>query len=438
MLHWRASLLAAFAVNLYLFLLVVISLSCGSLPPAEVVLFRAVAASGGIVLAWSLLCHVGARMCAHQVRCDSIDALLAAKLLERQLTAFRWLGLGVVVLCLGGFGLARGLDSIPLVSDSSLLESMILLTPGLLIVASTWSAEHYYGVLVGYTDANLGNHLRTVWESFRGHIAWLVAPVLVVVGLSDAIALLPVGSAAAGWITASAMLLFIPIGLPWIIRRLFKTTCLDETTEAWIARLTTAVGLCGTRVRRWETGGESFNAVVVGFLPPLRTLLISDRLLDELPKPQIAMVVLHEAAHMRRRHVPIRMLAVLPSWAAAAVASRIAGDHEWAMLLGSCIGILLTLGTLRVVAYRTEYDADVEACRMAARISEQIDHVPSTYEDACEALAAALMRVTLEQPSCRRATWLHPGVADRVNFMRRRCIPPITNKSKAGTVASPA
>jgi Zn-dependent protease with chaperone function len=426
------------SVHLYFFLLVVVSLACGSLPPADVSLLRASLATAGMVVAWGILCHVCARLCARQVQQESMDPLLGAEILERQLSGFRWLGLGVVVLCLGGFGLARGIEAIPHVGDSLFLQSLILLTPGLLITASTWSAEHRYGVLLGYTDNGIANHLRLVWQAFRGNAAWLVAPVLVLLGLADAIALLPVDREVAGWITAGVILLFVPLGLPWLIRHLFKTGPMREPTERWIAELLRSAGLRRTKAARWNTGGRTFNAMVVGFVPPLRTLLVSDRLLDELPPTQVAMVVLHEAAHLKRRHVPIRMLAILPAWGAAAMVSRFAGGNDWAMFAGSAVGIMLTMLILRFVAYRTEYDADVVACRLAVKIAGHVDQVPATYDQACDALSTALMRVTFDQPSCRKGTWLHPGVSERIAFMRRQRALPTNNSSNAGAVANPA
>jgi hypothetical protein len=78
------------------------------------------------------------------------------------------------------------------------------------------------------------------------------------------------------------------------------------------------------------------------------------------------------------------------------------------------------MAILRWVAYRTEFDADVQACKMAESIGGTIDHVPASFGEAAEVLAAALMRVTHDSPSSRKASWLHPGVADRVAWMRRR------------------
>ncbi len=425
-------------MHLYLFLLVVVSLACGSLPPAEVTLWRALAATCGILLAWGILCHVGARLCATQVRREAINPLLGAEVVEKQLSAFRWLGLPVVVLCLGGFGLARCLDQIPVLGNSMALQAFVLLCLGLLIMVMTWSAEHYYGVLLGYAGCGVDAYVSFLWRSFRGNVAWLVVPVLLLLGLSDVVHLVVADREVAGWITAVSVLLFVPLGLPWMIRRLFTTSTLGGAMGSWVAELMESVGLGRTRMARWDTGGTAFNAMVVGFVAPLRTLLISDRLLDELPRSQVAMVVLHEAAHLKRRHVQIRMLAIFPAWGAGSVVSHALAPHDWAMVGGSVVGILLTMLVLRWVAYRTEHDADVQACRLASQIDGRLDDVPPTYEEACEVLAAALRRVTFNQPSCRRRTWLHPSVEDRVAEMRRHCKQPNPNSNRAAPVVKPA
>ena len=426
-------------MQLYLFLVVIISLSCGSLPPADDIdPARAACATAAMVLAWIILCHVGARVCAQQVRVEKLDPLVGADILEKQLAAFRWLGLGVVVLCLAGFGLARSLDSIILLDKSIFFQAIILLAPGLAITLGTWSSEHHYGVILGYTEKGPRNQVKSLWQMFRGSAAWLIAPVMMLLGMSDLIGLLPVTPLIAGGLTATMIVLFIPLGLPWLIRHLFKTSELNEPIEHWVQDLMTAAGLRRTRAVRWETGGRAFNAMVAGFVPPLRTLLISDRLVDELPREQIAMVVLHEAAHLRRRHVPIRMLAIMPAWGVGALVTKMLAEQDWAVAIGSVVGILLTMFILRIVAYRTEYDADVQACRLAVEISGQVDSVPPTYERAADALSAALLRVTFDQPAGRKATWLHPGVAERVDWMRRQRDVPTSNKATAGTIANPA
>ncbi|QDT06045.1 Peptidase family M48 [Rubripirellula lacrimiformis] len=408
-------------MHLYFFLVVIVSLSCGSLPQGDVDPVAAGLATAAMVTAWVILSHVAARTVALYVRDEKLQPLAGAEWLEKQLAAFRWIGLAVTVLCLAGFGLARSTDEIPFVADSMFLQAILLMLPGIAITAGTWSAEHRYGVLLSYTGAGIGNHVRSVWQSFRGGMAWLVAPVLLLLGLSDLIALLPISTTAANVTTVITIVSFVLLGLPWMIRHLFKTGPLDPAAATWVNQLMFSAGARRTRAVRWNTAGTTFNAMIAGFVPPLRTLLLSDRLVDELPRPQIAMVVLHEAAHLRRRHVPMRMLAVLPAWGAGALISRIAGEQSWSLAAGSVVGILLTMLILRIVAYRTEFDADVQACRMAAAISQgqsPVEDVPATYDEAADALAAALMRVTFDHPANRKPTWLHPGVMERIDWMK--------------------
>ena len=406
-------------MHLYFFLLVIVSLSCGSLPPVDTSLAQASLATLCMVTALTLLCHIAGRICAQQIRNENLDPLIGAELLERQMTAFRWLGLGIVILCLGGFGLASASGKAPILNHSFFLQALILLAPGLTITIATWSAQQYYRSLTGLADRKPKTHISRLWQRFRGTVAWLVVPILLLLGMTDLIGTLPIDEGVAAAITVVGMLLFVPLGLPWLIRHLFKTSKLDVSTETWIQQILTATGLRSTRILRWHTGHQSFNAMVAGFIPPLRTLLISDRLIDELPRDQVAMVVLHEAAHLRRFHVPIRMLTIVPAWLLGGFITRLANGDSWGILAGSIVAIALTMIGLRIAAFRTELDADLHACRMAVDMADQIECVPASYQQASAALSSALLRITLEHPGARKATWLHPSVSERIASMQR-------------------
>ena len=328
-------------MQLYYFLLVILSLACGSLPPTDIDLSSAVPASACMIAGWILLGHVAARMVANHVANENLEPIIGAEWFEKQMSAFRWLGLGVAVFCLAGFGIARTIETIPIVGESMLLQAIVLLVPAVTITVGTWSAEHSYGVRLGYTNPGLPGYVRAIWQSFRGGMSWLVVPVLVLLAASDLVGLLPISEEAGAWVSIAGILLFVPLVLPLLIRQLFKTAPMNPDQQAWISDLMRAAGAGRTRAVRWDTGSVQFNAMVAGFVPPVRTLFLSDRLLDELPTQQIAMVVLHEAAHLKRRHVPIRILAVLPAWIAGTLITRFA-DHylqqpEWSMAIGSVV-----------------------------------------------------------------------------------------------------
>ena len=429
-------------MQLFYFLVVIVSLSCGSLPGVETGWMFPVIATAGVVAFWSLLCYLGAGMIARQVKTDQLDPVVGARWLEKQLEIFRWISLAVIVLCLAGFGLARIIETAPIMEYSMFLQAIVLLAPGLVMTIATWSAEQYYGVYLGYTDRRLKSHFAIVWSLFRSRIGWLIAPVLMILALSDLVGLLPIGEGAGSLLIGTMMVLFILVGLPILIRRLFKTSPLTPDTESWMCDLLTAAGAKGTRPVRWDTNQQSFNAMVAGFFPRFRSLLVSDRLVDELTQEQIAMVVLHEAAHLKRRHVPLRMLSLLPAWIAGAAISSMLAESAWAapwaLAIGSAFGILMTLLILRIVAYRSEYDADLQACKMAERFSGSVPGCPTSYAAAADVLGDALLRVTADSVESRNATWLHPSVSDRIASMRRHRSVPQSSNASAGTIANPA
>ena len=134
------------------------------------------------------------------------------------------------------------------------------------------------------------------------------------------------------------------------------------------------------------------------------------------------MVMLHEVAHAKRFHVPLRILALVPAWLLGAGLERgLMHDSmpvwaaDWAGTLGSVLSLLATVLILRWVSYRSEFDADTVACLSAPAVSRSCERVPATEPDARRQLASALLRVTEGCAAARRPTWLHPGIADRIN-----------------------
>ena len=56
----------------------------------------------------------------------------------------------------------------------------------------------------------------------------------------------------------------------------------------------------------WRTAGSLVNAAVVGFLGRGRYVLLTDSLLRHFTTREIQAVLLHEAGHVRRWHLPLR------------------------------------------------------------------------------------------------------------------------------------
>lgn len=414
-----------FNLSFYVFLLVLVSLCCGSAPGWSEPSFRSVMASVALVAGWTILCHTAARMMVLQVKRGHMRIRDASRMLEIQLDIFRWLGLPVVLTCLGAFSLAAWSREQPILESSMMLQSIVLLMPGITILLATWSAEHVFGARLGLTDSSLRNYFVSLWSGLRAGPVWLIIPTMLFLLLGDlAEWSQPIATGNAVAIGIGVGIAVIAFVLPWIVGRVIRQETMSttdrESITLWLNRVGVKTeGWSAMRIVRWNTNGRVFNALVAGLFRPGRMLLLSDRVIDELPRGQLLMVVMHEVAHVRRWHVPIRMAAVAPAWFVSIWVGSLFTNESWGATVGGLTGLLLTVGTLSAVAYLTEWDADAVACKLAVKAGGQAEGMPATEAEAAGMMAAALGRVTAGHPAARRASWLHPSLAMRVKRLAK-------------------
>jgi len=452
-------------MTLYIFLLVIVSLLCGSAPGIADPSPRAVMASVLLVGGWVVLAHVAARLLARQVIGGSLSYGDALDYLRVQMETFRWFALPITLLCHYGFSLASWLRMQPVLEDSMALQSIGLLLPGMTLLAATWSAEFWFAAMIGVQSRDLKNYGGSIVRMMRSGPAWLVLPTLAFLAVGDVASRVQaeyfdVADGAAG--SGGEWMLWGMIGIasvvmvavfPCAVQRIAKTEKMSADDQAEVETWLHGCGVSthrffGMRMARWDTGGRLLNAMVAGLVRPGRLLLLSDRLLDELPRGQRLMVVMHELAHVRRFHVPIRMAAILPAWFVSSWTTAMLIDHGWldtgtGAMVGGVLGLITTIVVLGMVSHWSELDADAAACRLAvtavrASAAEQDEHPPSdstraaanagmtlemntemNTEMAAELLADALTRVTADHPSSRKISWLHPSLETRLTRLRR-------------------
>ncbi|WP_162006703.1 M48 family metalloprotease [Roseimaritima sediminicola] len=422
---------------LYWFLLVVVSLGCGSVAGPEVPAVRAVVATLGVVLAWGLLGKVAAAVTTRQLDSGDDDPVTAVRIYERQISILRWAGIVAAAMCLVGFGLAGLIDSLTVCRWSMAARATLLMLPAAAISTLLWWVDHQFGVAHQWVPRGVRSLLQEAWAAFRIQGAWLVLPVLLLLALVDGVLLIPgLPVVAGGAIAAGVTLVCVPIGLPWLARRIWKTESIADSQHAWLTQLAAATGYPRLCIRRWDTGHKTSNALVAGFLPGCRMMLLSDRLLDRLPREQLAMIALHEIAHLRRWHVPLRMAAVIPAWATIYCVEQVLAGYAWTEVLGVASGITASLAFLHVVSRRTELDADAVACRLAVRAAAEVEGLPGRLSEAAAAMSAALDAVTADSPAARRGSWMHPSLPARQNSLARldahRCVPGIASAEPFG------
>jgi len=416
-------------MSLYLFLIVVTSLASGSVDAAEVPLHRCVVASTGLILGWGLLAKVAAAVAMLRVEAGA-DRLTAVRAFERQLDILRWCGLAATLTCLVVFNLAGAVQTWPVFAGSMFLQAVVLLLPGLSMIALTLVAEHQLAVGLDMSPPGILIAAGEIAGSMTRFVGWMVAPVLAMLALSDLVVMIPSqwlpwgDRIPSGLGIAAATILGVPVLVPLVAKRVWRTRPIDTPELSWIGEMVVAAGAASLEVRIWDTGMKSANAVVVGFFPRLRSLLLTDRLIAEMPPERLGLIVLHEVAHVRRGHLWIRMLSVVPAWLVAAVLLRTLGTDTFAILISNALAIAATLVMLRLSSHATEFDADRVACEMAVRLmkagapvsehsSSTVDWMtPEIYQ--AELFCRTLISVTGDsQSAAKRSSWLHPSVDAR-------------------------
>ncbi|MCK4850856.1 MAG: M48 family metalloprotease, partial [Phycisphaerae bacterium] len=159
---------------------------------------------------------------------------------------------------------------------------------------------------------------RQIWSRKRYllfHIQAGLVPVLIPLGLLMAIIdlldligpHLPPGSLGDALTWA---ILILGIGLtvlcaPVLIRFTWSCTALNQQPiRKRLEDLCRANGLRYRNILVWRTDKMITNAAVMGFWGPLRYLLLTDALLEEMSPDELAAVFAHELGHISGRHIP--------------------------------------------------------------------------------------------------------------------------------------
>lgn len=318
-----------------------------------------------------------------------------------------------------------GLDRYPLVDD------LLILAPSIFALLAVWAM--YWRV-----DRSLRHEAESgrpaggcgeyVLLHARQHLGLPLAPVLLVILLQD---LAPYASPWLGRrapeIAGLASLPLMVLLLPWLLRFVWKTQPLHAGPLR--ERLEDVCRECGCRLREilvWDTGGRMANAAVAGFLPRMKYLLLTDALLQMLDDDELAAVMRHELAHVRRRHLLSRVLVLaLPVWLGLTFRFacpglfeqstdflvRIGVSASWQnMVLWPALAAAYAIVVIGCYSRLLEFDADLGVLDHAAG-SETTERIA-----AIQPFIAALVRIT---GNIHRRSWLHPSVVERANFLRR-------------------
>lgn len=234
------------------------------------------------------------------------------------------------------------------------------------------------------------------------------------------------------------------IAMPWVLRLVLGLVPLEPGPLR--QRLTAA----GERLRfrcndvlLWPTRGGVANAMVVGIVPFLRYVILTDRLAKEMTLDEVEAVFGHEVGHVKHRHMlyylgflVISLTVVAGVWKAADL------ERILDLTLREDLAVLplfALLGTYIFVVFgflsrRCERQADIYGCRAVSCGSRDCEGhgkgvalsaggrglCPTgirTFIDALEKVAL-LNGISRDKPGYLQS-WQHSTIARRVEFLQR-------------------
>lgn len=261
---------------------------------------------------------------------------------------------------------------------------LILLAPAAALFALGWAArwEVESALVTSHGGVPSTPTARAaIRAGFRRNVIAFL-PLLVLTGLLDGIWVLgswgiePLRTAAL-WLDrmpllqvsvfVGMILLAMPLLPRWIARMLGAKPMPAGPLRDRLEASAKSIGLRVGHILVWPTQHRILNAMVIGVTPRSRTIILSDRIIAELPDDELLAVFFHEAGHAKLQHL-VLYLAMAFSLVALGTVVRddflLAGiGPGWVLFLELAIFWFVILGS---VSRRFEREADVFGADHAA------------------------------------------------------------------------
>jgi len=378
---------------------------------------------------------------------DRRGGMRGALLAERALATARvvaCVATAAGALVLGWLGVVRRA-----IGDWPALDELAALAPLIVALVLGWFSQHAIEQRVndalvlrrldeGEPLPRRRGALSFVVAQVRLQMLFILVPVFAMLAWAEGVAWLEAGASGPqpahlpGWIASpGSVSVWAPVAqlggvavilcvMPAVLRRLWDTAPLDP------GPLRDTVGrvfrLAGVRVREvlvWRTDGRMANAAIVGLVRPLRYLLLSDALLEHLTDVQLEAVVAHEAAHVRRRHMPWLAVVLLATMIVVSLPVGLVGEatgldpDSWVWLvMQSAAALIAAAWMFGLVSRRFEWEADAFAVRQLSGHAVE--------PEAAWAMAGALEQVArLNHVPRSKRSWRHGSIATRTRRIDR-------------------
>lgn len=339
----------------------------------------------------------------------------------RRLRLAIWLGSSVLILFACGW--ARVVRQHWGLEHAVLLDELLCLLPALLPVIMIWRTDHLVDQALTAdhgADQASGDFARYALTQARHHLILGLTPVLLLTSIDDLLSLMWTSQPTALPAFALAAIA-IAAGFPTLLRWAWDARPLPlGPLRTKIMRMNQRRNVRVSEILVWKTGGRMANAAVAGYTPWSRVLLLTDRLLDKLNAEEVEAIWEHEAAHIHRHHLFLRLAVLfvplcgylLLTWLSSRQPSPPTSVGSWITLAGllPLIAIPAIAILLGWVSRICEFDADLWACRRADA---------TLCRAKADNLSDALRKLGLLSGDMSRDSWLHPSIARRIEMLEQ-------------------
>jgi len=325
-------------------------------------------------------------------------------------------------------------------ADWPLAGTLLMLAPFIVALLLMWMNHYRLHLLMKMQAASVRRDLPApvTWTrgqfiafNVRTHLLMILVPVSAIIFANDLLAMayphLPESIAeevrAVGVIASVGGVFLLA---PLMIVRIWRTSPLEDCALlGGLAEMCRRLHLRYRRILVWRSNGVLVNAGVMGLIAPVRYILLSDGLLEQMPPEQIKAVFAHEAGHVIYHHIFYSglFMVVTALWLGLGeqVAGPVLGLTGWQGELAA-LPVLVAAWWLGFgwLSRRFERQSDVVAARLISLPADQHggDADLTITSQGAVAFAQSLESVArLNGIPPRRFNWRHGSIAARIEYI---------------------
>lgn len=225
---------------------------------------------------------------------------------------------------------------------------------------------------------------------------------------------------------------------PQLIRYIWRSYHMAEgSLRSRLESLAAQVHMRYRDILIWPSSSMMINAAVMGIVPSMRYIMLSDGLIETMTDSQIEAVFGHELGHIKKRHIPTFLIFTICSMGLMGMAVILARSYlpvaGWLIeAVGLGAGLPIWLLLFGMLSRRFEWEADLFAVKCLGRNvsdcsfsqcpthgQDQTTDMPTLCLTAAETFALSLDRIASLNGVPRTArSWRHGSIFNRCRNIR--------------------